>query len=250
MSSEKIALVTGAGSGMGEATARRLADDGMAVAVLDVDPAAAERVAADIVATGARAVAVIADISRRDQVELAVKQARESLGPITVLVNNAGIENFTRFEDIDVDNWDRIIEVNLKGSYNVTQVVLPDMVAAHWGRIVNIASVAAQIGAAGMVHYSASKGGVISMTRSLAQELGSRGITVNAVAPGFILTPMAQRAIDNGAFPLPVEEMVKAYPIPRLGKPEEVAAVCAFFASEEAGYISAQLLGVNGGTAP
>lgn len=246
---QTIALVTGAGGGMGEATSIRLARDGMAVGVLDISAEAAASVAGAINRAGGLAVPVVADVSDRAQVEAAVEKVRQALGPVTVLVNNAGIENFTAFEEIEEDNWDRLMAVNLKGAYMVAQVVLPDMLERGWGRIINIASIGAQVGAPGMVHYTASKGGIIAMTRSLALELGPRGITVNAIAPGFIDTPMARRAIDQGKFPVDLEQMLQAYPIPRLGRPEEVAGACAFFASEDAGYITAQLLGVNGGTA-
>lgn len=247
--SRRTALVTGAGVGMGEAISRRLARDGVAVGVLDINEQAAETVARTINDAGGRAKSVVADVSNRSQVEAAAQKIRDSLGPITVLVNNAGVESFTPFTEIDSDNWDRIMDINLKGTYIVTQIVLPDMLSQCWGRIINISSFGAQLGAPNMVHYSASKGGIIAMTRSLALELGRKGITVNSIAPGFIDTPMARRAIDGGKFPLSLEDMLKTYPIPRLGKPEEVAAACAFFASEEAGYITAQLLGVNGGTA-
>ncbi len=246
----KVALVTGAGTGMGEAISHRLARDGMAVGVLDINGEAAETVAKAITDAGGRAVPVVADVSDRGQVEDAIEAVRVELGPITVLVNNAGVENFTPFDEIDASNWNRILDVNLTGAYAVTQVVLPDMQAQQWGRIVNISSFGAQLGAANMVHYSASKGGLIAMTRSLAIELGRSGITVNSVSPGFIDTPMARRAIEGGALGVPVEDMLAAYPIPRLGRPEEVAAACAFFVGEEAGYITGQLLGVNGGTAP
>lgn len=245
----RVALVTGGGVGMGAATAQRLARDGMSVAVLDINAETADSVVRVINAAGGHAVSVMADVSSRDQVERAVEQIRTVLGPVTVLVNNAGIEDFAPFPDIEDETWDRLMQVNLKGAYIVTQVVLPDMLESGWGRIINISSFGAQVGAPTMVHYAASKGGIIAMTRSLALELGSRGITVNSIAPGFIDTPMARRAIDGGKFPLPLEAMLKAYPIPRLGRPEEVAAACAFFASDDAGYITAQLLGVNGGTA-
>ena len=245
---KRVALVTGGAVGMGAASCIRLARDGMAIGIIDVNEAANE-IAQQIVGNGGRAMAITADVTDRAQVQQAVARIRESFGPVGVLVNNAGVEDFTPFEDIDNANWDRIVEINLKGTYNVTQVVLPDMIEQQWGRIINFSSFAAQCGGAGMVHYSAAKGGIISMTRSLAIELGAHGITVNAVAPGLVDTPMARRAIDGGKFPIPVEEMVKSYPIPRMGKPEEAAAAIAFFASEEASYITAQLLGINGGTA-
>lgn len=245
----RVALVTGAGSGMGEATAKRFARDGMAVGVLDINLAAARRAADEITAAGGQALPLQADVANREQVLAAVRELREASGPITVLVNNAAIEEFCTFNDIADDAWDRILDVNLKGVYIVTQLVLPDMEASGWGRIINISGFGAQISAPNMGHYYASKGGVISLTRCLAAELGCKGITANTVSPGFIDTPMARRAIAEGKFPVAPELIYGAYPIPRLGKPEEIAAACAFLASDDAGYITAQLLGVNGGAA-
>jgi NAD(P)-dependent dehydrogenase (short-subunit alcohol dehydrogenase family) len=243
----KTALVTGGGAGIGEAICRRLARDGMAVGVLGIKAADVGAVAQAINDAGGRAVGVQADISDRGQVEAAAAEVRRRFGPITVLVNNAGVESFTPFQEIDDPSWDRLMSVNLKGPYIVTQAVLPDMLAAGWGRIVNITALGAQSGAPNMVHYTASKGGVIAMTKSLAVELGAKGVTVNAIAPGFILTPMSRRAMDANLFAAPHEEILKSYPIPRIGQPEEVAAACAFFASEDAGYVTGQMLGVNGG---
>ena len=140
--------------------------------------------------------------------------------------------------------------VNLKGVFTVTQLVLPDMVEAGWGRIINLSGLGAQSGAINMAHYTATKGGIIAMTRSLAIELGPKGITVNSVSPGFIDTPMARRAIDGNLFPVPWEQIVATYPIPRIGQPEDIANACAFFASDDAGYVTAQVLGVNGGCCP
>lgn len=245
----RTALVTGAGTGLGEAISLRMARDGMSVGVLDINGGAAEKVAQAINSAGGRATPLVADVSDREQVEAAIGTTHQAQGPVTVLVNNAGIESFTPFGEIDSDTWNRVLDVNLKGAYIVTQSVLQDMLDEGWGRIINISSIGAQTGAANMAHYAASKGGIIAMTRSLAIELGSKGITVNSIAPGFISTPMARRAIEGGNFPADIEEMLQSYPIPRLGRPEEVAAACAFFASDEAGYITAQLLGVNGGTA-
>lgn len=247
---QRVALVTGGGAGIGEATCLRLARDGHAVAVLGRRADNAARVADAITAAGGRAIAVLADVADRAQVERAVTRVREALGPITILVNNAGIEEFTPFAEVDDDAWDRIMGANLKGVFQVTQTVLPDMLAAGWGRIINLTALGSQIGAANMVHYTASKGGVTAMTRSLAVELGSRGITVNEISPGFILTPMSQRAIDGDLFPVPYEQIVATYPIPRVGQPHEAAAAIAFFASEDAGYITGQTLGVNGGCCP
>lgn len=244
---ERVALVTGGGAGIGEATCLRLARDGCAVGVLGRRAENAAAVAQAITEAGGRAIAVKADVADKDQVEAAIARVRAALGPITILVNNAGIEEFTPFQEISEQAWDRVMDVNLKGVYFATQAVLPDMVAAGWGRIVNLTALGAQSGAANMVHYTATKGGLAAMTKSLAVELGSKGITVNAVSPGFVLTPMAQRAIDGDLFPVPYEQIVATYPIPRVGRPEEAAAAIAFFASEDAGYITGQTLGVNGG---
>ncbi|CAN7317393.1 SDR family NAD(P)-dependent oxidoreductase [Phenylobacterium sp. LjRoot225] len=247
VASGRVALVTGGGSGMGEATSHRLAREGMAVGVLDIDSAAAERVAAAIRESGGRAIAVTADISVRREVKAAIDAVRDAFGPIAILINNAAIESFTAIEEIDEDSWDRLMSVNLKGAYIVIQTVLADMTAAGWGRIVNVSAIGAQSGATHMAHYTAAKGGLIAMTKSLAIELGARGITVNSVSPGFILTPMSQRAIDANLFPVPAEQIYGAYPIPRLGRPEEIAAACAYLVSDDAGYVTGQVLAVNGG---
>ena len=246
---QRVALVTGGAAGMGKATSLKLAADGHAVGIIDVDFDGANSVADAIVAAGGKALAVKADIGDRAAVEQAVGLIREALGPVTILVNNAAIENFSALEDLDDATWDRLMAINLRGAYVAAQCVLPDMTAAGWGRIVNVSAFGAQIGAPNMALYTASKGGIISMTRSLAIELGPKGITVNSVSPGFIDTPMSRRAIDGGLFPVPYEQIIATYPIPRLGRPEDIAAACAFFASDAAGYITGQVLGVNGGAA-
>jgi len=248
-SNGRVALVTGGGSGIGEATSKRFALDGMTVGVLDVDRHAATRVAREITEAGNRAVGLQADVSDDAQVQAALAELRKVAGPVTVLVNNAAVEEFCAFGDITRASWDRIVEVNLTSVYAVTQAVIPDMLAAGWGRIVNISALGAQLSVPDMAHYYASKGGVISLTRGLAAELGRFGITVNSVSPGFIDTPMSRRAIDGNKFPVPYEQIVATYPVPRLGRPDEIAAACAFFASEDAAYVTAQLLGVNGGAA-
>jgi 2-hydroxycyclohexanecarboxyl-CoA dehydrogenase len=245
----RIAIVTGGASGMGKATAERFARDGHAVGVLDIDCTGAEAVAAAIVAAGGKAIALRCDLADRAQIEASVVKTRAELGPVTIVVNNAALESFAPVAEVTEADWDRLMNVNVKAAFALIQIALPDMVAAGWGRVINVSAFGAQIGAPNMALYTASKGGVISMTRSMAVELGRQGITVNSVSPGFIDTPMARRAIDGDLFPVPYEQIIANYPIPRLGRPEEIAAAVAFFASEDAGYVTGQLLGVNGGTA-
>lgn len=245
----RTVIVTGGASGMGEATSRRFAREGCRVAILDIDRAGAERVAQEISSEGGTAIAVSTDVSDKTQIAAALAVVHDKLGLVAILINNAAVENFCPALEITEYNWDRIMDVNLKGVFLLTQAVLPDMIAAGWGRVVNISAYGAQIGAAEMAHYTASKGGVIAMTRSLAVELGPKGITVNSVSPGFIDTPMARRAIESSKFAVPAEQLVAGYPIPRLGRPEEIAAACSFLASDAAGYITGQVLGVNGGAA-
>lgn len=247
---KRTALVTGGGAGIGEATCLRLARGGHAVGVLGRRQENTDTVARIIVEAGGIAFPVLADVADRAQVDAALAQVRAALGPITILVNNAGIEEFMPVAEIDDASWDRVMAANLKGLFQVTQAVLPDMMAAGWGRIVNLTALGSQIGAANMVHYTASKGGVTSMTRSLAVELGRHGITVNEISPGFILTPMAQRAIDGDLFPVPYEDIVATYPTPRVGHPDDAAAAIAYFVSEAAAYVTGQTLGVNGGCCP
>ncbi|MFV8817598.1 SDR family NAD(P)-dependent oxidoreductase [Haliea sp. E17] len=243
---QRVALVTGGASGMGASTCRRFARDGMAVGVLDINLEGARAVAGEINASGGKAMAVEANIADKAQVEIAVNALRNAFGPIQVLVNNAALEGFSLFAELTEEQLDRMFAVNLKGIFFMTQAVLPDMDAAGWGRIINIAAYGAQLVEGYMSHYYASKGGVIALTRAMAAEFGPKGITVNSVSPGFIDTPMARRAIESGDLADP-SLIYNAYPIQRLGKPEEIAAACAYFASEDAAYVTAQLLGVNGG---
>lgn len=246
----RVALVTGAGDpdGMGAAIAHRFARDGMAVGVLDVMDDGAKAVVEQIKASGGDAVALEADVTDRSQVESAVRQLRTMFGPIGVLVNNAAIEGWCKFDQLTDEVWDRTFAVNMKGTFIVTQTVLADMEAAGWGRIVNVSALGGQMGGAyDMAHYNASKGAMITFTKSLAIGLGTKGITVNTVSPGFIDTPMARRSIDAGLFPVDPAQIIAGYPIPRLGTANDIAAGVAFFASDEAGYITNQTLGVNGG---
>ncbi|MEV0110197.1 SDR family NAD(P)-dependent oxidoreductase [Nocardia sp. NPDC050799] len=231
----KTAVVTGGASGIGLAIAQRLRSDGFHVAALDRNSAAADDSA------------YRADVTDPDSLAEALGAVREKLGPVTVLVNAAGVDGFKRFQNIDFAEWQRVIEVNLHGVFHTIQAVLPDMIEAGWGRIVNISSSSAQSGQPFMSHYVSSKSAVNGLTKSLALELGPSGITVNAVPPGFIDTPMLRRSEERRLLGGTVEDHIQRTPVRRVGKPEDIAATCAFLISEEAGYITGQIIGVNGG---
>lgn len=229
----KNAVVTGGGSGIGAAIAARLRADGLNVAVLDLQQSDDE-------------FAHVADVTDRAAVDTALNAVRAQLGPISVLVNAAGLDCFKRFTDVSFEKWQQIIDVNLNGVFHCVQAVLPDMLEAGWGRIVNISSSSTHSGQPFMSPYVAAKSAVNGLTKSLALELGPSGITVNAVPPGFIDTPMLRKAEGKG-FLGDTEKQIEQTPVRRMGKPEDIAAACAFFVSEEASYITGQILGVNGG---
>jgi NAD(P)-dependent dehydrogenase (short-subunit alcohol dehydrogenase family) len=246
--SGSTAIVTGGASGIGLAISQRLARDGAKVSVFDLDMEQAEGAVQDIRDAGGEAIACEVDVSDRAQVDEAVERTRAILGPVLVLVNGAGKDGFDRFIDISTELWERIIAVNLTGTFHCTQAALPDMLAAKWGRIVNISSSSAQTGAALMAHYSSSKGGVIALTKTLALELGPLGITVNTIPPGAIDTPMSRRAAEAGRFGGgTLEDVGRHLPVRRIGLPEDIAAACAYLVSDEAGYVTGQIIGVNGG---
>lgn len=247
MSTRRAAIVTGGGSGIGRAISHRLAADGLVVAVLDLDQEASEKVAAEIGEQGGGAVALGGvDVSDRAQVEAAVAHVREVAPPL-VLVNNAGMTGFKRFGDITDEKWDRLIQVNLNGPFYCTQAVLPDMVEAGWGRIVNISSSSAQSGQPYMVHYVTTKAGLIGFTKALALEVAPQGITVNTIPPGFIDTPMLRVSEEKGLLGGSLEDNAEKTPVRRAGQPEDIAYACSFLVSEEASYITGQVIGVNGG---
>jgi len=242
----KVALVTGAAAGIGAAIGRRLARDGIAIGVLDVLIDDAKKVADQIGGAGGKAIPLQADITDRAQVRAAVAQLRKAFGPVTIVVNNAGITGTIPFEQLTEAQWDKMFEVNVKGTFIVTQEVLPDMKGAGWGRIVNISSSSAQSGAVGMAHYSASKGAIIALTKTLARELGPLGITCNNIPPRFVMnTVMSEKAAQSGFFSR--EDSIKAGPIRRQGEPEDIAGACAWLVSDEASYVTGQTIGVNGG---
>jgi 2-hydroxycyclohexanecarboxyl-CoA dehydrogenase len=243
----RVAVVTGAASGIGLSICEQLAACGHRVAVLDLKGDAADRAAKELQASGAEALSAEVDVVDRAAVDAALDRVRTELGPIEILVTSAGMSAFEPFADITLESWNRLIAVNLTGTFHCIQAAIPDMVAGGWGRIVTISSSSAQQGAAKMAHYSASKGGVIALTRSLAKEYGKYGITVNTIPPSAIDTPMSREAMEGNNLPS-IESLAARIPVGRVGTPKDIAAACAFLCSEDAGYITAQVIGVNGGT--
>jgi len=231
---------------MGLAIGRRLAGNGHRVALLDLNGAAVEQAADDVRGTGGEALGLSVDVSDRAAVDAALGKVRAELGPVEIMVTSAGIDEFQPFTEITIDAWDRMLAVNLTGTFHCVQAAVPDMLAAGWGRIVTISSSSAQSGAARMVHYVASKGGVVGLTKALALELAPHGITVNTIPPGFIDTEMARRAEARGDLSS-IDAVAQRTPVRRAGTPEDIAAACAFLCSDDAGYVTGQLIGVNGG---
>lgn len=237
----KVAVVTGGGSGIGRAISLQLAKDGASIAVWDLNGESAEETVAMITSEGGQAIACVGDASSKTDIARSAEMTRQSFGPISILVNNAGISGFTPFMNITEEMIDRMMSINIKGPMLCCQEMIPDMLNAGWGRIINISSSSAQTGAPMMCHYSASKGGVIAFTKSLGLELAAKGITVNNIPPGFVDTPMLRKS------PVDIDKQIEASPMKRAGKPEDIATACSFLASEQAGYITGLTLGVNGG---
>jgi NAD(P)-dependent dehydrogenase (short-subunit alcohol dehydrogenase family) len=225
--------------------ARRFAADGHKVALLDRDGEAAEHAAAELRKQGAAAVAQEVDVADWSAVKTAYERVRTDLGPVGILVTSAGIESFDPVLDITPEIWDRILAVNLTGTFTCIQSALPDMIAAGWGRIVTISSSSALSGSPRMAHYAASKAGVIGLTKTLAREMAKSGVTVNCIPPSLVDTPMARAAEARGL--VNVDAMAAVVPMGRAGTPEDIAAACSFLCSDEASYITGQLIGVNGG---
>jgi len=245
---QKVAIVTGAARGIGAATARRLAADGMAVAVLDLDEAACAGTVKEIADTGGRALAVGADVSKTDQVTAAVERVAGELGPPVVLVNNAGVIRDNLLFKMTDEDWDTVLGVHLRGAFLMSRAAQRYMVEARWGRIVNLSSSSA-LGNRGQANYSAAKAGMQGFTKTLAIELGQFGITVNAVAPGFIVTDMT--AATAARVGMSFEDFQKAaasqIPVRRVGQTADVAHTISFLVSEGASFVSGQVIYVAGG---
>jgi 3-oxoacyl-[acyl-carrier protein] reductase len=246
--SQRVAVVTGAARGIGAATARQLASDGFAVAVLDLKDGDCGATVDAITSAGGRALAVGADVSDAEQVQAAVDKIAGGLGPVSVLVNNAGVIRDNMLFKMTVDDWDMVLGVHLRGAFLMTKACQKYMVDGRWGRIVNLSSSSA-LGNRGQVNYSAAKAGMQGFTKTLAIELGQFGITANAVAPGFIVTDMTAATAER--IGMPFEDFQKAaaasIPVRRVGHPDDVANVISFLVSEGAGFVSGQVIYVAGG---
>ena len=243
----RVAVVTGAASGMGLAIARHLAARSHRVGLLDRQGDAALRAASDLRETGAAALGIEADVTDRGAVEAALDKVRAELGPIAIMVTSAGLDEFEAFTTITPESWERILAINLTGTFHCLQAAVPDMLAARWGRMVTIASSSAQSGASRMAHYVAAKAGVVGLTKALALELAPHGITVKTIPPGMIDTPMLRRAEAAGDVAKLEKLVPRMIPVGRAGTPDDVAAACGFLCSDEAGFITGQVVGVNGG---
>lgn len=237
----KVAVVTGAGSGIGRGIAQRFAREGAAVGVWDLNADSAAETAKLITDAGGKAIGIEADCANEAAIKSAAGETRAKFGPINILVNNAGVAPFTPYMDIKHDEWDRVIAINLKGPHLCIREMLPAMLEAGWGRVVNITSSSTQSGSFAQVHYVASKGGLLGMTKALALEYAASGVTFNMVPPGFIDTPMLRSS------PVDVEAFSQTLPMKRPGTVEEMAAACAYLASDDAGYVTGQTISVNGG---
>ena len=244
----KTVVVTGGGGVIGGAICRRFGEEGARVGVLDIDAEGADRVAAELRASGRQALPQALDISDYAAVEAAGSSCETELGSIDFLVNCAGWDRFMNFVDTDAVFWDKIIDINLRGPLNVTHVILKGMVQRGAGRVVSIASDAARVGSSGEAVYSACKGGIISLTKTLAREVATKGITVNCVCPGPTDTPILRSFAGEGESGRKVyDALQRAIPMKRMGDPDDIPGVIAFFASEDAAFVTGQVISVSGG---
>ncbi len=240
------AMVTGGASGIGRGISLRLARDGADVAILDIDRTGAQQVAREVMTLGRRALAVETDVASAASVTAAIQQVHGTLGRVNILVNDAGICTFVPLLQMSEEQWDRMMAVHLKGAFLCSKAVVPDMLDAAWGRIVNLSSVAGLNGGGpGLAHYAAAKGGIAGFTKALAQELGPSGVTVNAIAPGLIDTPLVRQ---SGMSEEVLQQVRRRTPVGRVGHADDIAAACAYLVSEEAGFLTGQVISPNGGT--
>lgn len=237
----KVAVVTGAARGLGRAICERLAEDGVQISAWDLNLEGAQETAEIVRKMGVNAIACGGDASSATDIAIAHTRTREELGPVSILVNNAALSPFCKFEDLTEEAFEGLLAINLKGPFLCCKAMVPGMVSAGWGRVINISSSSAQTGAKSMAHYVASKGGVIGLTKALAQEYATSGVTFNNVPPNFVDTPGLRDA------PVDVDAFAQTTPMKRTGKPRNIAAAVAFLASEDADYITGHTLGVNGG---
>lgn len=239
---KRVALVTGSGRGIGQAIAMKLSEIGATVIINDINEDAANRAADLIKAVQRPVMAVAADVSSATDINRMVETIKKACGRIDILVNNAGVSRDKLVMVMSDDDWDRVMNISLKSAFLCSRAVLRDMIKQRWGRIINVSSLAGVVGNPGQANYSAAKAGLIGFTKSLAKEIASRNITVNAVAPGFIDTEMTQQLDAKYK-----EELKKRIPGGEFGSPRDVAEAVAFFASEAAGYITGQVLNIDGG---
>jgi 2-hydroxycyclohexanecarboxyl-CoA dehydrogenase len=244
----KTVIVTGGGGGIGGATCRRFAAEGARVAVLDLNPEAAEKTAAAIRGAGGTAAAIRCDITDRASVDAAIAATEAKLGPVDVLVNNAGWDVFRPFTKTEPAQWEKLIAINLVGALHMHHAVLPGMVARRAGRIVNISSDAARVGSSGEAVYAACKGGIVAFSKTIAREHSRHGITVNVVCPGPTDTALFADYKEGAGNPEKLEEAFKrSIPLGRIGQPEDLPGAILFFASDDAAYVTGQVLSVSGG---
>ncbi|MFA7230271.1 MAG: 3-oxoacyl-[acyl-carrier-protein] reductase [Victivallaceae bacterium] len=238
----KVALVTGGARGIGKAICQRLADEGASLAIVDIMLEVAQQTADEFKAQGVKAVAYAANVAKPEDADATIKKVVEDFGKLDILVNNAGITRDTLIMRMSEQDWDLVIAVNLKGTFNFTKAAIRPMMKARSGKIVNIASVVGRMGNAGQANYSASKAGVIGLTKTSAKEVASRGIQVNAVAPGYIMTDMTGKLSEEAT-----EAFMKVIPMRRAGTPKDVADVVFFLCSENSNYVTGQVINVDGG---
>jgi NAD(P)-dependent dehydrogenase (short-subunit alcohol dehydrogenase family) len=243
---KRVVVVTGAAEGIGLGVTRRLAEAGYPVAMFDVQEELLKRVVQELQGNDLKVFGWTVDVSNRSQVDAAVQAVREKLGPISIMVTNAGIDGSGSFTDITLESWNHMLAVNLTGTFNCIQSAISDMVHAKWGRIITVSSQAAQSGAPNRAHYVASKGGIIALTKALSYDYAPLGITANTIPPSIIDTPMVRRATAAGHFP-EVDTLAPFIPVRRPGTPADIAEACLFLCSDGASFITGQQIGVNGG---